>query len=464
MANGEPVNHPLSSLMGYDNLHGDKLVKKISSLFNLDIMEPELFDNWPAAVNRLITLWWGTDGYSLRDLTVGADIRVKEGNDYAGTRILVYNYAGGANTLEAILVDQGYGFDTTASAVTATNYTRDCEGGVGDRVAVIKDWRIINKLQQSVMNDRRHSRYARLCRGLGDASYQQWESAPDEGAPAAEGEGGMQEVPGRVVGEDAPPEDHRGVEMLAEAAASASETEAICPIAQPLRIGVGRHADARWDPVPRPLICKHIPRADGGYDNCDLNAYHPGDHRVELASRRSGEPEVQWIPRGRTDLVDPPSDGSTGEEISPAPSAAARAGARQARVPRRPRGGGGSGSGTARAPPPYRHGVNGLRSHTKAELLALRAEVDRELVHREVEAKINQAKEDTERAFKRRFDELEAKDKEREGKAKAREDEAAAKVEAAEVVRVKAQKRMDALAPLKLAFQALANPDDDDDE
>ena len=455
--------HPLSSLMGYDNLHGDRLVQKISSLFSLDVMEPEVFDNWPGAVTRLIGLWWGTDDHSLRDLTVGADIRVKEGNDYAGTRILVYNYAGEANTLESILVDEGYGFDTTASAVTATNYARECASGVGDRVTEIKDWRIINKLQQSAMGDRRHSRFARLCRGLGSAEYQQWESAPEgEGAGAGE----LQEVQGLVVAEDPPSEDRRGVEMqmLAEAAASASETEAFCPVAQPLRIGVGRHADARWDPVPRPLICKHIPKKDGGYDNCDLNAYHPGDHRVELASRRSGDPEVQWIPRGRTDLVDPPSDGSTGEEISPATSAAARAAPRQARIPRRPRGSTSSSSGAARAPPPYRHGVNGLRAHTKPELLALRAEIDRELVQREVEAQTRAAKEDAERAFKRRYDELEAKTKEREDDAKAREEAAVIRVQEAEAVRVKATKRLKALSPLKLALKALADPDDDDDD
>ena len=108
---------------------------------------------------------------------------------------------------------------------------------------------------------------------------------------------------------------------------------------------------------------------------------------------------------------------------------------------------------TARPPAPYRNGNNGLRAHSKAKLIALRAEIDSELIRREVEAQSRAAKEVAERTYKRRHDELEAKDKEREDKAKEREDKADAKAQAAEAVRVKAQKRMDALAA------ALAEPD-----
>ena len=32
-------------MMGYDSLHGDALVNQVKAQFNLDIMEPEVFDN-----------------------------------------------------------------------------------------------------------------------------------------------------------------------------------------------------------------------------------------------------------------------------------------------------------------------------------------------------------------------------------------------------------------------------------
>ena len=353
---GEQV-HPLSSMMGYDSLHGDALVNQVKAQFNLDIMEPEVFVNWPAAVNRLIELWWGSGDHSLRDLTAGADIRVTEGNDYAGTRMLVYNYAGEENTLEAILIDAGYGFHTTCSAVTEDNYKKDCPSGQGDHVDRIKYWRLIRKEDQATMAERRHSRFARLCRGLGDLAYQQWAAAPEgEGAP----EGAPAVVQGREVLEGEP-SDHSSDDTI--------------------------HTNARGRNAPAALVVR-----------------------------------------------------------------------RRAR--------------TARSPAPYRNGVNGpLRALSKAELIARRDEIDSELIQREVEAQTRAAKEDAERTYKRRHEELEAKDKEREDKAKEREDQAKeredqaeAKAQAAEAARVKVQKRMDALAPLAVAFRAaaaLAEPDEE---
>jgi hypothetical protein len=352
-------------MMGYDSLHGDALVNQVKAQFNLDIMEPEVFDNWPAAVNRLIELWWSSGAHSLRDLTAGADIRVTEGNDYAGTRMLVYNYAGEENTLEAILIDAGYGFHTTCSAVTEDNYTRECSVvSRGDQVARIKDWRLIRKEDQATMAERRHSRFARLCRGLGDPAYQQWAAAPEgEGAP----EGAPAVVQGREVLEGEP-SDHSSDDTI--------------------------HTNARGRNAPAALVVR-----------------------------------------------------------------------RRAR--------------TARPPAPYRNGVNGpLRALSKAELIARRDEliarrdeIDSELIQREVEAQTRAAKEEAERTYKRRHDELEAMDKEREDKAKEREDQAKeredqaeAKAQEAEAVRVKAQKRMDALAPVAVAFRAaaaLAEPDEE---
>ena len=256
------------------SLNGDALRDAIVKNHKLDLLGPQLFPTWDHndTRERMRQLWTGKDDRALfqnRTLfrnRIAVELVVREGTCYTGKRMLLYNPEGSENTFYAILLDAGYGFDSTATAVSKDNYTNP--GFVfTDRVADIVCWRLIEKAHQSDPNDMLNSRFGRLVYALGDQKYQQPEGAVlDDNNDGVEAEGsdgadGARTPPPRApwaLGFKPPP-------------------------------GAGRHGGAHYAETTEPLKCFQLPEKTDGHINCMLLAGHEGDHAMVAGSRSGGD-------------------------------------------------------------------------------------------------------------------------------------------------------------------------------
>ena len=250
------------------SLNGDPLRDAFVKHYGLDLLEPQSFSTWdhPDVLGRLWQLWTGKDEHALFENQIAVEVVVEKGTCYTGKRMLLYNPEGSENNLCAILLDAGYGFDSTATAVSKDNYTNP--GFVfTDRVADIVCWRLIEKAHQSDPNDMLNSRFGRLMYALGDQKYQQPEGAVLD-------------------------DNNDGVEAEGSDGADGARTP---PPRAPLALGVkpppgaGRHGGAHYAETTEPLKCFQLPEKTDGHINCMLLAGHEGDHAMVAGSRSGGD-------------------------------------------------------------------------------------------------------------------------------------------------------------------------------
>eukprot|EP00964_Phaeocystis_antarctica_P057994 scaffold34378_cov65-Phaeocystis_antarctica.AAC.3 len=248
------------------SLNGDALRNDVVQRFGLDLLEPQLFPTWDHndTRGRMVQLWSGKDEHALFQNQIAVEIVVEEGTCYTGKRMLLYNPEGSENTFYAILLDAGYGFDSTATAVSKDNYTNP--GFVfTDRVADIVCWRLIEKAHQSDPNDMLNSRFGRLMYALGDQKYQQPEGAVLD-------------------------DNNDGVEAEGSDGADGARTP---PTRAPLALGVkpppgaGRHGGAHYAETTEPAQVLPAPGEDGR------------PHQLHVAGRSRGRPRhgcglAQW--------------------------------------------------------------------------------------------------------------------------------------------------------------------------
>ena len=181
MANVKLFNALSSSLdTTRELLWGDELKAWILNQcdYQLDVKDDParwIYETWPAAIRDLTDLWTGWAS----NANVMYDIRVTKGNKYVGSRILIWNDKGETHSLKAVLLDVGYGFDTTATVVSP-----DAKSGYPtmkphpDRQPM--NWRVIDKLNDEAaaeQDDRpeamsKGSRFEWLLRALADPRYQ----------------------------------------------------------------------------------------------------------------------------------------------------------------------------------------------------------------------------------------------------------------------------------------------------
>ena len=181
MANVKPFT-PLSSALDTTSalLWGDELKAWILNQceYQLDVKDDParwIYNTWPDAIKDLTDLWTGWAS----NANVMYDLRVTKGNKYVGSRILVWNDKGETHSLKAVLLDVGYGFDTTATVVspnTKNGYLTMKPHP--DRPPI--NWRVINKLHDEAAADQddapeamtKGSRFEWLLRALADPRYQ----------------------------------------------------------------------------------------------------------------------------------------------------------------------------------------------------------------------------------------------------------------------------------------------------
>ena len=253
------------------SLNGDALRNDVVQRFGLDLLEPQLFPTWDHndTRGRMVQLWSGKDEHTLFQNQIAAEIVVEEGTCYTGKRMLLYNPEGSENTFCAILLDAGYGFDSTATAVSKDNYTNPGfapRAVFTDRVANIVCWRLIEKAHQSDPNDMLNSRFGRLMYALSDQEYQQPEGAVLDS-------------------------DNDGVEAEGDGADGARTPPPRAPLALGVKPppGAGRHGGAHYAETTEPLKCFQLPEKTDGHINCMLLAGHEGDHAMVAGSRSGGD-------------------------------------------------------------------------------------------------------------------------------------------------------------------------------
>ena len=251
------------------SLNGDPLRDAFVKHYGLDLLEPQSFSTWdhPEVLGRLWQLWTGKDEHALFENQIAVEVVVEKGTCYTGKRMLLYNPEGSENNLCAILLDAGYGFDSTATAVSKDNYTNPGFAIFTDRVANIVCWRRIEKEHQSDPNDTLNSRFGRLMYALSDPNYQQPEGAALD-------------------------DDNDGVEVEGSDGADGARTP---PPRALLALGVkpppcaGRHGGAHYAETTEPLKCFQLPERMDGHINCVLPAGHEGDHGMAAGLRSNGD-------------------------------------------------------------------------------------------------------------------------------------------------------------------------------
>ena len=181
MAEVKPFNALSSALDATSELlWGDELKEWILGRcdYQLDVKDDPvrwIYDTWPDAIKDLADLWTGWAA----NANVMYDIRVTKGNKYVGSRILVWNDKGETHSLKAVLLDVGYGFDTTATVVSPdTKVGYPTMKPHPDRSP--SNWRVINKLDDVAAADlddepeamTKGSRFEWLLLSLADRRYQ----------------------------------------------------------------------------------------------------------------------------------------------------------------------------------------------------------------------------------------------------------------------------------------------------
>ena len=181
MADVKPFNALSSALdTTRELLWGDELKAWILNQceHQLDVKDDParwIYGSWPDAVGDLTDLWTGWASSA----NVMYDLRVTKGNKYVGSRILIWNDKGETHSLKAVLLDLGYGFDTTATVVSP-----NAKNGYltmkphPDRQPI--NWRVIDKRHDEAAADKddepeamtKGSRFEWLLRALADPRYQ----------------------------------------------------------------------------------------------------------------------------------------------------------------------------------------------------------------------------------------------------------------------------------------------------
>ncbi len=193
MADVKPFT-PLSSALDTTRelLWGDELKAWILNHceYQLDVKDDParwIYNTWPDAIKDLADLWTGWASSA----NVMYDLRVTKGNKYVGSRMLIWNDKGETHSLKAVLLDVGYGFDTTATVVSP-----NAKNGYltmkphPDRQPI--NWRVIDKRHDEAAADKddepeamtKGSRFEWLLRALADPRYQD-PMPEDESASAA---------------------------------------------------------------------------------------------------------------------------------------------------------------------------------------------------------------------------------------------------------------------------------------
>lgn len=226
-------------ISNYNNLSGDELVNAIVKVFGVDLRPQVVYDTWSDAANCLYSLWHSRGKNGLYDMHVAVDIMVRIGTCYMGTRILVFNPDASEDDLVAILVDNNYGFDTTATSVTENNYMCEMHPH-SDDVSNILDWRIIEKIYEVDGGEGLYTRFGRLLQAMQNPLYQQPMTLPNT---------------------------------------------------------VINLAGTRWATHPIPTMCSNRLDVDGGHPYCVLFDGHEGSHDVNIGSRRGGATTTHTVPR-----------------------------------------------------------------------------------------------------------------------------------------------------------------------
>tara|TARA_B100000809_G_C15106696_1_gene519034 strand:+ start:999 stop:2168 length:1170 start_codon:yes stop_codon:yes gene_type:complete len=229
----------LSHIPKYKNLSGDELVNAVVNAFGVDLRPQEVYDTWSDAATCLHSLWHSQGECGLFDMHIAVEVVVRTGTCYMGTRMLLFNPNASEHDLVAILVDNGYGFDTSATSVTKNSYMCDMNSH-SDNVARILDWRVIEKVHEKVGGEVVHTRFGRLLQAMQNPLYQQQMILPN-------------------------------------------------PIIN--------LAGTRWAVDPVPTMCSNRLAADGGHTDCIMADGHDGPHQVSVGSRRSGYKTVHTVPR-----------------------------------------------------------------------------------------------------------------------------------------------------------------------
>lgn len=230
-------------------LHGDELRNAIvQTCPGIDNRPPEVYEKWPDASNRLRQLWYATkdDHYSMLDTCVFWEIVVKTGTVYTGTRIFIWNPNPNTNVFHAILADEGFGFDLTATAVTKDNYLPFAQRT--DQWQPDDNWRLITTARESPHNSG-YTRMGLFLTALVDPEYQQEIAAP-------------QEVPAVEVTHD-------------PSAPAATVLSSGVRSGKPL---LQRKAGS-WE-TSLEIRCSTVSEHDGGKSGCMLMAGHPCAHRL----------------------------------------------------------------------------------------------------------------------------------------------------------------------------------------
>lgn len=220
-----------------NGLYGNELVKHINNICGITTTTTSRFGNWLLATDTLKATWG-----SLRQHEAVVVV-VETGTCYAGTRMMLFWYAGGPH---AILLDKDYGFDVTTPAVTEEGYAMyDRKNPTTDNVKDVNHWFLISKAHQSDPMDYENSRFGRLLKALNHPQYQQ-------------------------------------------------------PVGTPLgRSTTIRLKGWRYSSVPQCVMCKTLLHKLGGHADCTLPAYHDSDHLVQ--TRRNGLVAVPRIVPGITE-------------------------------------------------------------------------------------------------------------------------------------------------------------------
>lgn len=181
MEDVKPFNPLSSSLDTTKNLlWGDNLKTWIlnQSHCQLDVFDDPvhwIYPSWPHATKDLANIWKSLAA----NANVMFDIRVTKGNRFVGSRMLIWNERGQTHSLNAVLLDFGYGFDTTATVVSP-------DANVGYRTMrpntdrTPANWRILSKLDDVAAAEKddepaamtKGSRFDWLLRALADTKYQ----------------------------------------------------------------------------------------------------------------------------------------------------------------------------------------------------------------------------------------------------------------------------------------------------
>lgn len=242
------------NFLRYSTAHGLSLVREITEEVGLEEVAYVHLSDFGVACARILNLWTSLT-HSLKNQNKGVVITVDKGTCYVGTRMMLFNPNGSENDFHIICLDEGFGFHTTACAVSQAGYVGS--DGPGTRItddhARIEDWRLISKqFQDPTIGDITHSRIGRLLHALQDSKYQQ-------------------PIGARM----------RASNRQQRRAQGGADT-------------VVRNG-ARWFNAPVVVMCNQTPGNRGGHEGCRLVADHQGAHEVPAGTRTN--PRIEFVQR-----------------------------------------------------------------------------------------------------------------------------------------------------------------------